>query len=167
MSDPGSGAAAPRTPGAGDHRTAAAPNDGLDPNAMAKLIREVPEHDLEALMASDQRDNILREIFGRFAEHFRPDQARGLDAVVHFKILDRPGGGYDHYEVLVSEGALTVNHPPEREPTVTLKVKPVDFLKLVTNNTNGPMLFVRGRLKIDGDLMLASRLTGLFTIPGG
>ena len=41
-----------------------------------------------------------------------------------------------------------------------------DFLKLVTNNASGPMLFLRGRLKIDGDLMLASRLTGLFRIPG-
>ena len=141
--------------------------DPVDPAAVARLIREVPDADLEALMASDQRDNVLREIFGRFAEHFRPEQAAGLDAVVHFKILDRPGGGYDHYELVVSGGRLVVSERPEHEPTVTLKVKPVDFLKLVTNNANGPMLFIRGRLKIDGDLMLASRLTGLFRIPSG
>ena len=147
--------------------SAADPVDPIDPNAMAKLIAEVPDKDLEALMASDQRDNVLGEIFRRFAEHFRPERASGLDAVVHFKILDRPGGGYDHYELLIADGALTVVDPPEREPTVTLKIRPVDFLKLVTNNANGPMLFLRGRLKIDGDLMLASRLTGLFTIPGG
>jgi putative sterol carrier protein len=138
----------------------------IDPEQISKLIAEVPENDLEALMASDQRDNVLGEIFSRFAEHFRPARAHGVDAVVHFKILDRPGGGYDHYEIVVADGALTVNHPPERAATVTLKIRPVDFLKLVTNNANGPMLFVRRRLKIDGDLMLASRLTGLFSIPG-
>jgi len=143
------------------------PADGIDPVEIARLIREVPEQDLEALMASDQRDNVLHEIFSRFAEHFRADRATNLDAVVHFKILDRPEGGYDHYEIVVSGGTLTVANPPEREATVTLKIKPVDFLKLVTNNANGPMLFLRGRLKIDGDLMLASRLTGLFTIPSG
>ena len=139
----------------------------LDEAAVARLIREVPDKDLEALMASDQRGNVLEEIFGRMAEHFRGDRASGLEAVVHFKVLDRPGGGYDHYELVVREGTLAVNSQPALPPTVTLKVKPVDFLKLVTNNANGTMLFLRGRLKIDGDLMLASRLTGLFTIPQG
>ena len=49
---------------------------------------------------------------------------------------------------------------------MTIKVKPVDFLKLVTNNASGPGLFLRGRLKLDGDVMLASRLAGLFSVPG-
>jgi predicted lipid carrier protein YhbT len=138
----------------------------IDPAQIAKLVAEIPDSDLEALMASDQRDTVLEEIFSRFAEHFRPARAQGIDAVVHFKILDRPSGGYDHYEIVVADGTLTVVHPPERAATVTLKVKPVDFLKLVTNNANGPMLFVRRKLRIDGDLMLASRLTGLFSIPG-
>jgi putative sterol carrier protein len=142
------------------------PAGPIEPTEIARLIREVPDEDLEALMASDQRSNVMREIFSRFEEHFRPEAATNLDAVVHFKVLDRPEGGYDHYEIVVSDGTLTVANPPQREPTVTLKVKPVDFLKLVTNNANGPMLFLRGRLKIDGDLMLASRLTGLFSIPG-
>ena len=35
----------------------------------------------------------------------------------------------------------------------------------MTSNTNGPMLFLRGKLKLDGDVMLASRLTSFFRIP--
>jgi len=141
------------------------PAGPIDPAEIARVINQVPDTDLEALMASDQRENVLNEIFGRMAEHFRPDQAGSLDAVVHFKVLDRPGGGYDHRELVVEGGRLTVVEPPQREPTVTIKVKPVDFLKLVTGNASGPVLFMRGRLKIDGDLVLASRLTGFFTIP--
>ena len=84
-----------------------------------------------------------------------------------FKILDRPGGGYDHYEVVVHDGVCRISEEPTGDPAVTIKIKPVDFLKLVTSNASGPLLFMRGRLKLDGDVMLASRLTGLFTIPKG
>jgi len=143
------------------------PAGPIDPSEIARVIKQVPDSDLEALMASDQRGNVLDEIFTRMETHFRPDQAGSLDAVVHFKVLDRPGGGYDHRELVVESGRLTVVEPPQREPTVTIKIKPVDFLKLVTGNASGPVLFMRGRLKIDGDLMLASRLTGFFTIPSG
>jgi putative sterol carrier protein len=139
---------------------------GVDPAEMSRLVREVPDDDLAALMRSDQRPIVLGEIFGRMAEHFRPEQARGIDAVVHFKVLDRPEGGYDHYEIVLRDGACTLSERPAQEPTVTIRVKPVDFLKLVTNNASGPMLFLRGRLKLEGDVMLASRLAGLFSIPG-
>ena len=141
------------------------PAGPIDPAEIARVINQVPDSDLEALMASDQRENVLNEIFGRMAEHFRPDQAGSLDAVVHFKVLDRPGGGYDHYEIVLRDGACTLTPHPAAEPNVTIRVKPVDFLKLVTGNASGPVLFMRGRLKIDGDLVLASRLTSFFTIP--
>jgi putative sterol carrier protein len=139
---------------------------GVDPAEMSRLVHEVPDDDLAALMRSDQRPVVLGEIFGRMAEHFRPEQARGIDAVVHFKVLDRPDGGYDHYEIVLRDGVCTLSERPLSEPAVTIRVKPVDFLKLVTNNASGPVLFLRGRLKLDGDVMLASRLTGLFSIPG-
>jgi putative sterol carrier protein len=48
---------------------------------------------------------------------------------------------------------------------VTFKIGPVDFLRLVSGNANGPMLFMSGKLKIEGDLMFASTMTSLFRIP--
>jgi putative sterol carrier protein len=138
----------------------------IDIAEVSRLVREVPDKDLDALMQSDQRPVVLGEIFGRMAEHFRPEKAGNVEAVVHFKVLDRPGGGYDHYQVVLQGGRCTVSEHPTSRPAVTIKIKPVDFLKLVTNNASGPALFLRGRLKLDGDVMLASRLTGLFNIPG-
>jgi putative sterol carrier protein len=139
---------------------------GVDVAEISRLVREVPDGDLAKLMASDQRPVVLGEIFGRMAEHFRPEKAGGVEAVVHFKVLDRPEGGYDHYEIVLRQGACTLSDHPVAHPDVTIRVKPVDFLKLVTNNASGPVLFLRGRLKLDGNVMLASRLTGLFSIPG-
>ena len=42
-----------------------------------------------------------------------------------------------------------------------------DFLRLVTGNAPGPMLFMNGRLTIEGDMMFAASAAALFTIPTG
>jgi putative sterol carrier protein len=41
----------------------------------------------------------------------------------------------------------------------------VDFLKLVTGNANPTMSFIRGRLKVGGDLVFAAQLPGIFRTP--
>ena len=41
----------------------------------------------------------------------------------------------------------------------------VNFLKLASNRASGPTLFMTGKLKLEGDLMLAQRLTSFFRIP--
>src|SRR5207247_456648 len=111
------------------------------------------------------RKATLDEIFRRMTERVEPGKADGTSAVVHWKILDRPGGGYDHYEVVLENGACTVTDEPAREPRVTLRIGPVPFLKLVSGNANGPMLFMSGKLKIEGDLLFAAAITSLFRIP--
>jgi putative sterol carrier protein len=54
----------------------------------------------------------------------------------------------------------------DREFTVSMRVDGVDFIKLITGNASGPMLFTFGKLKIDGDLMFAATVQSLFRIPG-
>jgi putative sterol carrier protein len=136
-----------------------------DPGEVARLVRTVPDDDLTALMQSELRPQVLDAIFARMEEHFRADKAGGLDAVLHWKIFDRPGGGYDHYEVVVSGGRCLVNPVPTRDPDLTLKARPADFLKLVTGNASPTRMALRGRLRVQGDLALATRLGGLFEIP--
>jgi putative sterol carrier protein len=140
----------------------------VDPADFAKLIAGASDEAIAEIVNGEQRKRVLDEIFSRMAEHVEPEKARGTDAVVHFKILDRPeelGGGYDHYEVVFGDGRCTASDQPEREPNVTLKVGPVDFLKLAASKASGPTLFMTGKLKLEGDVMLASRLTGFFRIP--
>ena len=48
---------------------------------------------------------------------------------------------------------------------MTLQVKPVEFLRLVTGTASGPELFMTGRLTIEGDMMFAAQVAGMFTIP--
>jgi putative sterol carrier protein len=148
--------------------TAVSNLEQVAPEDFAKLIAESSDDQIAEVINGPGRKQVLDQIFGRMADHVEPGKARGADAVVHFKILDRPedqGGGYDHYEVVFEGGNCTASDKPEREPKVTIKVGGVNFLKLAANRASGPTLFMTGRLKLEGDVMLASRLTSFFRIP--
>jgi putative sterol carrier protein len=147
---------------------AALDTSAVDPAEFAKLIADASDEVIAGIVNGPQRKQVLDEIFSRMADHVEPEKARGTDAVVHFKILDRPeelGGGYDHYEVIFEDGRCTATDKPEREPKVTLKVGAVEFLELAASKASGPTLFMTGKLKLEGDVMLATRLTSFFRIP--
>ena len=114
------------------------------------------------------REQILTEIFGRMATHLRADKARDTDAVIHWRIGGRPDGGHDEFETVIRDGACTVSEGLESaSPRVVFTIAGTDFLRLVTGNAAGPMLFMRGKLKIEGDMMFAASAASLFTIPRG
>jgi putative sterol carrier protein len=151
-----------------DATTAIADVEAVRPEEFAKLIAELSDKQIAELMSGPARKQILDEIFRRMADHVDPAAASGVNAVAHFKILDRPdeqGGGYDHYEVIFDDGSCRASDRPEHDPKVTIKVKPKEFLKLASNQASGPVLFMTGKLKLEGDVMLASRLTSFFRIP--
>jgi putative sterol carrier protein len=147
----------------------AVPNlEAVEADDFAKLIAAASDEQIAEIVNGPARKQVLDQIFGRMADHVDPQRASGINAVVHFKILDRPeelGGGYDHYEVLFEDGACRASDEIERDPNVTIKVGPVHFLKLAANQASGPTLFMTGKLRLEGDVMLASRLTGFFRIP--
>jgi putative sterol carrier protein len=138
---------------------------GVDEGQLVQIVAGATDQQLEELMASEARKDILDDVFRRMAEHVDSDRARDVTTVVHWKIYDRPEGGYDHYEVVLDGGTCTVSESPSREPAVTLKLKPAEFLKLVSGTASGPTMFMTGKLKLEGNVMLASRLTSMFHIP--
>jgi putative sterol carrier protein len=151
-----------------DAESAVANLDQIAPEDFAKLIAESSDEGIAEVINGPQRKQVLDQIFTRMADHTEPEKIGNTSAVVHFKILDRPedqGGGYDHYEVVFENGKCTASDDPGRDPNVTIKVGPVEFLKLAANRASGPTLFMTGKLKLEGDVMLASRLTTFFRIP--
>ena len=139
--------------------------EGVDEAQLVQIVAGATDQQLEELMASEARKDILDDVFRRMADHVDGDRARDVTTVLHWKIYDRPEGGYDHYEVVLEGGTCTVSESPSREPAVTLKLKPVHFLKLVSGHASGPTMFMTGKLKLEGNVMLASRLTSMFHIP--
>jgi putative sterol carrier protein len=139
----------------------------VDPAAFVKAIAETPDEQLAAGMADEQvRTMVLDGIFSQMAEHCDAEKAAGTDAVIEWRILDKPGGGEDRYQAVIRGGACTIEKDGTQASRVTFTLKPVDFLKLVSGNAAGPMMFMTGKLKIDGDLMFAAGVQSLFRIPG-
>jgi putative sterol carrier protein len=155
----------PKEPALADDQTPQQLAD-FDATQLAALVAGASDEDLAKGMANEaNRGAVLDEIFRRMAEHVDPEKASGVAAVVHWKILDRPGGGEDLYEIVLKDGACEVSDSPGSEPRVTFIVKPVEFLKLVSGAVAGPQLFMSGGLKIEGDLMFAAQMASLFRIP--
>ena len=138
----------------------------VDPEEFAKNISKASDDDLKAAMSSPLRPTILNEIFSRMEEHFRAEAAGSVDAVIHWRIGGGPAGSENRYEVIVRNGSLTHTDEPAEEPRVTFRMDGATFLKLVTGNASGPMLFMTGKLKIEGDMMFAPQVQSLFKIPG-
>jgi putative sterol carrier protein len=138
----------------------------FDATQLAKLVAGATDEQLAEGMSDPQnRRMVLDEIFRRMAEHVEPAKVQGVDAAVHFHILDCPEGGVDVYEVVLRNGECTTTDEPTAEPRVTFKMKPADFLRLVSGNQAGPVMFMSGKLKIEGDLMFASQVATFFRVP--
>jgi putative sterol carrier protein len=138
----------------------------LDPEQVAGTISSVTDEQLREALSGPQREAIIGEVFRRMEQHFKPSSAAGVDAVIHWKITGPSDGGLDHYEVVLRDGICTAGKDPKHEPRVTLTLDGVDFMRLVTGNAAGPMLFMSGKLKIEGDLMFSAQIQSMFTIPG-
>jgi putative sterol carrier protein len=155
--------------GVGDAATidpAAVDTSAVDPEEFAKNISKASDDDLKAAMSSPLRPTILNEIFSRMEEHFHAEAAGDVAAVIHWRIGGGPNDSENRYEVIVRNGSLSYTDEPAEEPRVTFKMDGATFLKLVTGNASGPMLFMTGKLKIEGDMMFAPQVQSLFKIPG-
>lgn len=137
----------------------------LAPQVFAALVRDATDEQLAAGLAVN-RDLILAEIFRRMPEQFDPKRAAGVDAVVEWRILEREPEGHDSWHLVLRGGECRVQTGPAEDPAVVYEIGPVDFIRLVTGNASGPRLFLFGRLKIRGNLLLAARMPGFFRLPG-
>src|SRR5258705_9527929 len=97
---------------------------GVDETQLVQIVAGATDQQLEELMASEARKDILDDIFRRMADHVDGERARDVNAVLHWKIYDKPDGGYDHYEVVLEGAACVAAHTPGREPSTPRKLKP-------------------------------------------
>jgi acyl dehydratase/putative sterol carrier protein len=102
----------------------------------------------------------LDGIFQGMQERFQPDRASGVVATVQWLITD--GGEEKPYALTIKDGTLSWEQGQVGSPTVTLSTDSESFTALMTGKAQGPALYMSGKLRIQGDLMLAQRMGSFF-----
>jgi putative sterol carrier protein len=135
----------------------------LDVDQVVALVGTATDEQLAEGINGEARGQILSEIFRRMQDEYKPGPA-AQDAVLHW-VITRPDGEPDKWEVVLENGTATSTDQPSREPRLTFTMDGVDFLRLVTGNAAGPMMFMSGKLKIEGDVAFAAMMQSMFRIP--
>ena len=99
----------------------------------------------------------VADIINSMQSKFNPSAAAGLDLVFQFNIEDG-----ENYALAVKDGTCAVEQGENPNANVTL-ILDTDTLKgITTGETDGMQAFMAGKLRAEGDMMLAMKLSELF-----
>ena len=133
------------------------------PARVYERVVELSDEEFAELMADQEsRDGIIDTLVTHMSSLYVGDD--DVDAVIHVKLWDRPGGGYDHRELVLENGTCTVSDVPHLEPRLTLKVRPEDLRRIVNGDAGSRRLALQRRLTVLGDLRFGMRLSKLFDL---
>ena len=131
-----------------------------DPAQLAVMIKDMSDEELKAQLDSLGQDEVLKQIFTRMPEAFRPDKAQGVTATMQYYITT--DDGVKSWTVVVDNGTCTTSEGAATDPRLTLQVGLVDFVRLIFGQAEGPQLFMGGKLKLKGDMMFAMQMQTYF-----
>lgn len=140
----------------------------VTPAEFASLVRKASPKELAEAMRGELRARALAEIFARMERQFRPEAAGSLAALIRWEVTGTGDSGEptEVWETAIADGTCTVRRgPTDGRARVTLTLADTEFLKLVSGNASPVMMFMTRKIRIDGDLGLASGLSRLFDIP--
>ncbi len=133
------------------------------PQEIYEAVKAMDSDEFDGLMEEpESRDLITRALVGHMAGLFRPEKAGDLEAVIHVKLWDKPGGGYDHFEMRIANGTCVISEEPGEDAQMTLKIRPKDLRAMLAGETGPRRLAMRRKLTVLGDLKLGARLPDLF-----
>ena len=136
----------------------------LDAVQVAGVIAKAKDSHLQDVMKGGFRSVVLDEIFRRFPEYLDERSTQKLKLAACFKIGGGPNGD-DRYLVEIDHGDCTITPEGEGKRSVTIALGGAEFLKLATGNLNPTLAFMKGKLKVKGDLTSALALSGAVRIP--
>ncbi len=139
--------------------------DSIDADELAAVVRTVADDEIVAMLDALGPQAAFERIFAEMQTRFRPEAAGSVDADVVFVV--RHGGQEHRWLVGIRDGACTTGVGDHDAPKARLTMDSPLFIRLMTGNADGPVSFMSGKLKVQGDILFASRLLGMFEAPAG
>ncbi len=105
------------------------------------------------------RVSTVKEYFDTLPARFVASAAKGIKAIFQFELAGDGGGTY---HVTVEDGAMAVAEGPSSAPSATLKMSAENYVKMANGELNGAMAFMKGQLKVTGNVLLAQKMQAIF-----
>jgi putative sterol carrier protein len=136
----------------------------VDVLEITEMIRGAPDEELRGLIRLDHfRMEAVDAILDRFEEFADAKRLAEVTGVVRFE-LSLPKKRSECHTARFAAGTVTLD--PDAAPDVTIAADMVDFVRLVTGQSNAALLYLGGRLGIQGTEMLALAVGTVFMVPG-
>ena len=101
----------------------------------------------------------VADIINTMKSKFNASAASGLDLVFQFNIEDG-----ENYALIVKDGTCDVQAGDNPNANVTLIMDSATLAGIASGETDGMQAFMGGKLRAEGDMMLAMKLSELFPV---
>ena len=98
-----------------------------------------------------------RDVFESMLNRFDADEADDMEAVFQFDLDDADG-----YYLSITDGKCDMGEGEHDDPTVTLSMDLNTLKEVMSGELDGMAAFMQGKIRADGDIMLATKLTQIF-----
>ena len=135
----------------------------ITPEQFAELVRNTSDGEIETGVRAAGVETVLDRIFDGMQQRFLPEKAAGVETDIQWVVTDQ-GNEYP-YQVSIKGGSCTAGRGRAESAKVTFTLGLVPFMRLIAGQENGVQLFMKGQLKVGGDLMFSQRVQTFFATP--
>jgi putative sterol carrier protein len=114
---------------------------------------------LPVLNEKEKTMSSVDEIVKKMQAKFNPSAASGLDLVYQFNIDDG-----DNYYLAIKDKTCDLQKGDAPDPSVTLSTDSETLKGIMSGETDGMQAFMSGKLRAEGNIMLATKLGELFSL---
>jgi putative sterol carrier protein len=127
---------------------------------LAALIEGRSDEEITRGVQQRGVDAVMDDVFQGMTEAFLPEKAAGQSAIVQYDVT--VAGEPHSYQLNIGGGKCEVAKGRAGTPRVTLTLALPDFLRVVAGKLPPVQAFMTGKLKLQGDMMIATAMQTWF-----
>ncbi len=101
----------------------------------------------------------IDQVLCHLEQRFNPEAAQHLNEVFEFQLTDSKT-----FHLIINQGKCELVHGEHEDPNVTLIMDTDTFIGITTGEMGGMQAFMSGKLRAEGNMMLATKLGELFSM---
>lgn len=101
----------------------------------------------------------IADLITKMPSAFLPEKAQGVNAIIQFNFSGAEPG---QWNAEIKNGTLKVAQGTHPSPSLTVSADSADYLRIFNRELDPMQAFMQGKLKMQGDLGLAMKLSQFF-----